>query len=139
MGRDYFGSEVPTLPDKLISAASYLTMGLAGFVWLIVVTIQKAYIKPFLKYHILQSIFLSVILAVLSMVFNIISRASSLIPVVSDIVNTLLFYLVQAPIIFGFPLLSFMIAIVVVYLTVFAVMGKYSYIPWFSDNIRQMI
>jgi uncharacterized membrane protein len=139
MSRDYYGSEVPTVADKLISAASYLTMGLAGFIWLIVVTIQKAYVKPFLKYHILQSIFLSVILAVMSIVFNMIARASNLIPYVSDIVTFILYYLVQAPIIFGFSVLSFIVAIIVVYLTVFAVMGKYSYIPWFSDNIRQMI
>ena len=128
----------PTTVEKIISAASYLTMGIVGFITLIILTIQKAYIKPFLKYHILQSIFLSVLMFISQFIINIISTVGLSIPFVKDfleIVLTLLF----APIFVGFSMVTLLVLSLLLYFAIGAILGKFSYFPWVSDNVRQMI
>ena len=50
----------PYFMEKLVSALSYLTMGFVGFIYLVIVILTKKNLKPFLKYHIFQSIFISI-------------------------------------------------------------------------------
>ena len=38
--------------ERLVAAGTYVTMGMVGFVWLIICAITKSNLRPFLKYHI---------------------------------------------------------------------------------------
>lgn len=134
----YVHYESITVPDKLISVASYFTMGLAGFIYLIVLTLQKATMKSFLKYHIMQSIFVSILLYVITLVIQIIVGVAQHVPVVNDIIRVTL-TLLMGPIVFGFSVVNVLVVCLIIYLSVGAIMSKYSYIPWVSDNIKQML
>ena len=134
----YVHYESITVPDKLISVASYFTMGLAGFVYLIVLTLQKATMKSFLKYHIMQSIFVSVLLYVITLVIQIIVGVAQHVPVVNGIISVTL-TLLMGPIVFGFSVINVLVVCLIIYLSVGVMLSKYSYIPWVSDNIKQML
>ena len=72
--------DTPYMIEKIIAALTYLTMGMVGFIWLIVGLFTKARLKPFLQYHIFQSIFISLTFAVLSTLISWISNLLSFIP-----------------------------------------------------------
>ena len=44
----------PYMIERLVAGFSYLTMGMAGFIWLIISLFTKAALKPFLQYHMLN-------------------------------------------------------------------------------------
>ena len=58
--------------EKIISALSYLTAGVVGFIWLILGAILKLGLRPFLRYHIYQSIFLSFLFFIASIALSLI-------------------------------------------------------------------
>lgn len=136
--RRFGQTETVKTVDKLISIASYLTMGLAGFIYLIVITLQKATMKPFLKYHIMQSIFVSILMYVITLIIQIIVGVARHVPFVNDIIAIILAVL-MGPLIFGFSVLNLLVVCLIIYLCIGAIRGKYSYIPWVSDNIKQML
>ena len=76
----------PYLIERLVAALSYLTMGMVGFVWLIIGLFTKASLKPFLKYHIFQSIFISLGFAVISIFVGWVSNILSFIPLINKLV-----------------------------------------------------
>ncbi len=125
-----------TLADRVISALTYLTMGLVGFIWVIVSFVSGKTLKPFVKFHIFQSIFISVIFYLLKIILGIILGIVKFIPIIGNVVLFFVFYLAQFPVIFGLSLISALLTGLIIYLAVTAFMGKYSYIPWVSDNIR---
>ena len=52
--------------EKILSALSYITAGGVGFVWLIIAAVTKKIVRPFLMYHIMQSIFISILFCLLT-------------------------------------------------------------------------
>ena len=44
--------EMSDMIERVVASLSYLTMGMAGFIWLIVSLFTNARLKPFLQYHI---------------------------------------------------------------------------------------
>lgn len=133
-----YSQNEPLLIEKLIAAFSYLTSGLVGFVWLLIGIFTKNSLRPFLKYHIFQSIFLSIAFFLFSAFLGLIMNILSIIPIVNQIILQFTFYL-NAPMLFGFSLIQAAIYIVVFYLAITSMQGKYSYIPWISDIIKSNI
>ncbi len=131
-------NESPYLIERLIAALSYLTMGMVGFVWLIIGLFTSARLKPFLQYHIFQSIFISLGFAVLSILVGWISNLLSVIPFINKVVAQINF-LLNMPLIFDYSLLQTVIYAFLAYLAITSFMGRFSYIPWVSDIIDQNI
>lgn len=131
-------NESPYLIERLIAALSYLTMGMVGFVWLIIGLFTSARLKPFLQYHIFQSIFISLGFAVLSILVDWISNLLSVIPFINKVVAQINF-LLNMPLIFDYSLLQTVIYAFLAYLAITSFMGRFSYIPWVSDIIDQNI
>ena len=73
--------DTPFMVERIVAALTYLTMGMVGFIWLIIGLFTKARLKPFLQYHIFQSIFISLGFAVLSILIGWISNLLSFIPI----------------------------------------------------------
>ena len=119
--------DTPYMIERIIAALTYLTMGMVGFIWLIAGLFTKARLKPFLQYHIFQSIFIGWL-----------SNLLSFIPIINRLVAQITF-LLNMPLIFDYSLLQAVIYAILIYLAVTAFMGKYSYIPWVSDIIDQNI
>lgn len=131
-------NESPYLIERLIAALSYLTMGMVGFVWLIIGLFTSARLKPFLQYHIFQSIFISLGFAVLSILVGWVSNLLSVIPFINKVVAQINF-LLNMPLIFDYSLLQTAIYAFLAYLAITSFMGRFSYIPWVSDIIDQNI
>ncbi len=128
----------PFMIERLVAGFSYLTMGMAGFIWLIISLFTKAALKPFLQYHIFQSIFISLAFTVLSIFIGWLSNLLSLIPFINTLVAQLNF-LLNMPMFFDYSLIQTVIYLFLIYLAVMAFAGKYSYIPWISDIIDQNV
>ena len=124
----------PYPKEKIIAGTSYLTMGMVGFVWLILGLFTKAKLRPFLQYHIFQSIFISLAFTVISLFLGWLSNLLSLIPIINKIVAQITF-LINMPFLFGYSFLQTIIYTFVIYLAITSFMGKYTYIPWVSDII----
>lgn len=131
-------SEPPYLIERIVAALSYWTMGMVGFIWLIIGLFTKARLKPFLQYHIFQSIFISLGLAVLSIFVGFLSNILSVIPFINKIVAQINF-LLNMPLIFDYSIMQAVIYVFLTYLAVTSLMGRFSYVPWVSDVIDQNI
>lgn len=120
--------------EKLIAAATYV-FPLIGFVYLVIAALMKKDIKPFLKFHIFQSIFLAftiwIVVAGITFAMNLLSY----IPLVKNIVGMVTF-LLNTPILFGFSVVTFVYLLFLVYLVIGVFKGTYSYIPWVTNIIK---
>jgi len=125
----------PVLIEKLIAALSYLTMGTIGFFWLLLGIFTKNKIRPFLQYHIFQSIFISIAFFLLNAFLGLIMNILSFIPLVNQLVLQFTFYL-NAPFIFGFSLIQALMYSIIGYLVVTSAQGRFSYLPYISEIIK---
>ncbi len=119
--------------EKIIASATYLTAGFAGFIWLIIAAIAKKSVRPFLMYHIMQSIFLSILFYLISILGQMVYVILYRIPIINAIPY---FINMPIPILFGLSVIQVCTTAVILYLAVTAFMGMYSYIPWVSDIIK---
>lgn len=125
----------PAPIERIVAPLSYLTMGFVGFIWLIIALFTKARLKHFLQYHIFQSIFISILFAVISILVGWLSNILGLIPVINTIVAQIMFWL-NRPIFFNYSLIQTAIYSLIIYLALTSALGKYSYVIWISDIIE---
>ena len=119
--------------ERILSAATYMTAGGVGFVWLIIAAVLKKQVTPFLMYHILQSIFISICFFLLSILGQMIYVVLYRIP----IINAIPFYInLPIPYVFNLSVIQIVTTSIILYLTITSFMGYYSYIPWVSDVIK---
>ena len=122
--------------ERIISALSYLTMGFVGFIWLIIALIRKTNLTTFLKYHIFQSIFISIGYVLLCLILGFILNLLSFIPIINILAAQIALFF-NAPFIFGYSIIQTAIYILLFYLAITSFMGMYSRIPWVSDIIEE--
>lgn len=130
--------DTPYMIERIVAAASYLTMGMAGFIWLIIALFTKARLKPFLMYHIVQSIMISLLFVILSMFLGWVSNILSFIPLINKLVAQITF-LLNMPLLFDYSLIQIVIYSLLIYLAVTSFLGKFSYIPYLSDLVDQNV
>lgn len=121
--------------DRIVSVTSYLTRGFVGFIVFIILTLMKKPTSPFLRYHVFQSIFLSIILFLTFYLGDILLSFAMMVPVVGNIVMMILTPL-NMPIVLGLSALEILINGTFLYLGIAALFNKYSYLPWVSDIVR---
>ncbi len=130
-----FSQTQPLLIEKVIASLSYITMGLVGFVWLLIGIFTKNNLRPYLKYHVFQSIFISIAYFLASALLGLIMSILSIIPLVNQLVLQITFYF-NAPIIVGFSVIQLAVYAVIAYLVVTCLQGKFSYLPFISEIIE---
>ena len=126
-------SKKPYPIERILSAATYLTAGGVGFVWLIVAAILRKQVAPFLMYHILQSIFLSITFFLLGVMFDFLSIIIYRIPLLNAIP-----YFLNLPmhLFFGMSIIQLITTTIILYLAITSGLGYYSYLPWVSNIIK---
>lgn len=124
--------------EKLISALSYLSMGFVGFIYIIVTVFTKTSLKPFLKYHIFQSIFLSIGYFLLCAFIQLICNILLVIPFINKLVTIILFY-TNTPFIAGLSIVQLFCYSVMAYLIITTFQGKYSFLPYISNIIKSNV
>ena len=124
--------------ERLVAALSYPTMGMVGFIWLILGLFTHAKLRPFMMYHIFQSIFISIALYLLNLLVGFVINILSVIPFVNNLVlNIVMFF--NSPMLFGLSVIQLIISTLLLYLAVTAFGGRYSYVPYVSDIIMQNV
>lgn len=118
--------------ERIIAAGTYLSVGLVGFVWLIIAAIFGKNVTQFLLYHIMQSIFLSIFYFLITQFLGLIFVIISKIP---------LFFIFIAPISFlnNLSVVQILTSLIILYLTIMSFLGYYAYLPWVSDIINKNI
>lgn len=134
----YNNSENPYMIERIVAALTYPTMGMIGFIWLILGLITKARPRVFTLYHIYQSIFLSIAYVFLSLLIGIVVNILSYVPLINKLAAQIVFW-TNAPVFFGYSIIQTIIYAIILYLAVFAFMGRYSYFPWVSEIIKENI
>ena len=119
--------------ERIISAASYLTAGGAGFIWLLIAAIMQKHVTPFLLYHIMQSIFLSILYFIIATLAELVYAILYRIPLINAIPY---FANMPLPFLFGLSAIQGLTTALILYLAITSFMGLYSYIPWVSDIIN---
>lgn len=132
------GYEKPYMIERIVAALSYLTAGMIGFIWLILGVLTKSSLRPFMKYHIFQSIFLSMAYFLLLVIIEQVAIVINFIPIVRNIFSMITFPL-MIPLFFGLSIIQVLIYTLLFYLTVTSFMGRYSYIPWISEIIKKNV
>lgn len=127
---------MPYMIERVIAALSYLTMGFAGFVWLIIGLFTQSKLRPFLQYHIFQSIFISIAYFLLCMILGFLLNILSFVPFINKLVAQITFFF-NAPVLGPYSIIQAVLFGIIIYLTVTSFMGQYSRIPWISDIIDQ--
>lgn len=125
--------------DRLLCVASYLTLGFAGFIWLIFSRVTGRHIKKFVGFNLYQSIFIGIILYLFKILSTIFLNIVMLIPGIKLIVGFLVFYLANYQFVFGFSILHFAFLAYIAYLAWFAFTGRYTEVPWISKTVRQLL
>ncbi len=128
-------NEPPSMIERIVSGLTYPTLGLAGVVWLIIGALTRSYPKKFTMYHIFQSVFLSILYIIVNWIFWQAVNLLSFVPILNRILRQLVYWF-NMPLVLGYSVMQCFIYGVIIYLTVFAFMGLYSYIPWVSDIIK---
>ena len=126
-------SRKPYPIERILSAATYMTAGGVGFVWLIIAALWRKSVTPFLMYHIFQSIFISMAFFLLSVLFELVYVILYKIP----IINAIPYYLsMPLPFALGLSLVQLFTTLVILYLAITSALGYYSYLPWVSEIIK---
>ena len=110
-----------------------MTAGGVGFIWLIIAAVIKKQVTPFLMYHIMQSIFISILFFLVSVLGELVFVILYKIPLINAIP-----YLINAPIpiALGLSLVQLFTTTIILYLAITSGIGYYSYLPWVSDIIK---
>lgn len=141
MVNNYRNNQVVPI-EKIISILSYFTFGMVGFVWIIIGAITKQNLRPFIRFHIFQSIFLSILFFLVSNFLILIINMLQIIPGINILAGILSFFFAVSIINIGTLHLSIVqiaILLLLIYLSIGVLKGKYSYIPWVSDIIKYNI
>lgn len=135
----YDMGDVPSLFERLLVGANYITFGLVGFAWLIINAIRGGKLTSFVQYHIFQSFFLVMFYWLLTVFTSLVAQVLSFIPFINVLVMKILFYF-NAPFFFGqFSVVSGTVTLIIVYLVLTSFQGQFSYIPWVSDVIGKNV
>ena len=126
-------SNKPYPIERILSAATYLTAGGVGFVWLILAAFMRKQVTRFLMYHIMQSIFISILFFLVSILCELVFVILYKIPLINALP-----YLINMPLpfVFGLSIVQIFTTTIILYLAITSGMGYYSYLPWVSTIIK---
>lgn len=133
-----FGERTPFMIERIVVSLSYLTMGFIGFIWLILGAFTKSQSSNFVRYHIFQSIFISILLFILNVLLGIINDVLSVIPFIK-VLTQQVYYLFNAPMFMNYSVIQMAMYLFIAYLMITSALGIYTYVPFVSDIISQNV
>ena len=131
-------TQTPDIKEKAGAVLAYLTLGIWGFIWLLISRKHYYDQKDFIRFHCFQSIFIGILYMFipqgLGILFSLIIQIFSFIPGISFITDSLhvIHGILQAIIRFGSLSL-------IIYCSIFCISGKFTNIPWISQVINRML
>ena len=123
--------------DRIVSVVSYFTFGFFSIIWIIIANVFKKPMSSFLSFNLYQAIFISIVLAILSLMYSIALGLMSALPVIGNIARAFDVFFNQTPIYFTFTLSGLCVAMLLGYVSIMSLLGYKAYIPVISDIINQ--
>lgn len=126
------------IKERLGTAIAYLTLGIWGFIWLLISQRDYYNQKNFIRFHCFQSIFVGILYMFVpqgfAILFSLVIQSIGLIPGTVFITNPIhiIHGILQSTIHYGSLVL-------VIYCVIFCLLGKYTNIPWISQIINRML
>lgn len=125
----------PSFLDRIFSILTYFTFGIFGLIWIVVAYLLKKRNSSFLSFNIYQSIFVSILLTIVSFVYGIAINLMSIIPFVGKFVAAFDVFFNQTPLYFGFTFSGLLVTLLVFYFSIFSFFGKKPNVPLVSDIV----
>jgi len=122
--------------DRIVSILTYSTMGIFGLIWLIFTHLTKKRISQYVSFNIYQSIFISVIFAVIHYIYEIGSSLVKMIPFIGGLFDKLDIILNHTPILFAPSITGLLLLVFISYLILISLIGRKPFIPYISDIIQ---
>lgn len=120
--------------DRIISFFTYISAGWVGFIYCIILYIGKKNPSHFLRFNVFQSIFISLLYFVLASVIGFVSNILLHIPILNAIISWFIL-LFNKPIFLQYSIIQTLTVILVLYLSITSLLGKYPRILWISKII----
>ena len=127
-----------TITDRIVSAVSYITMGWGGLIWLIIMAFRRANLSRFVRFNILQSIFMSFLYFILAACIGFIFNILAAIPFINLVAAQIVLFL-NKEFLFHYSLVQLFVTGIVLYMTIFSGMGKYPRIYIVSNLIDKQL
>ena len=125
------------IQDRIISIISYFTFGFFSIIWIIIANVFRKPISSFLGFNLYQAIFISIVLAILSLVYSIALGLMGAIPIIGNIARAFDIFFNQTPIYYTFTLSGLCVTMLLCYVSIMSLLGFKAYIPAISDIIEQ--
>ena len=122
--------------DRIVSILAYYTFGIFSIIWIVFANITKKRITPYLLFNLYQAIFVSVVLAVISLLYSIAINFLSVIPFIGKIAVWFDTFFNSNPFYFSFTISGLLVTLLVLYFSVICLIGKRPYLPVVSDIIN---
>ena len=124
-----------TIIDRIVSVLSYYTFGIFSIIWIIFANVTKRRISSYLSFNLYQAIFVSVFLAVISLIYSIAINFISVIPFIGNLAKSFDLFFNQTPLYYTFSISGLLVTILTTYLAIMSLLGKKPYLPVVSDII----
>ena len=122
--------------DRLISILAYFTFGIFSLIWIIFANLTKKPITPYLAFNLYQAIFLSIVFAVISLIYSIAINLISVVPFIGNFAKWIDVAINQTPLYFTFTITGLITTLIVCYLSFLCIIGKKPRLPLISDIIK---
>ncbi len=137
--------KIKILPiEKIVSVLSYVTMGIIGLIWIIIAHFMNRKIKYFLLYNIVQSMIISIILAIFKLLTDILLLLVSKIHFL-DFLAAIVNLLISVKIVrfqtigLSFSLIELLVFLLLVYICIGIFFGRIFYIPFLTDFMQKIL
>ena len=127
-----------SITDRLVSAVSYVTMGWGGLVWLIIMAFKRANLSRFVRYNILQSIFVSFLYFILAFLIGVIFNLLSYVPFLNILIAKIVLFF-NSEILFHYSIIQILIIGIILYMTLVSFNGKYPRLYMVSNLIDKQL
>lgn len=125
-----------TITDKFVSILAYITFGMFSIVWLIFANVTRRRISPFLSFNIYQAIFVSVIFAVISLIYGIAINLLSVVPIIGTLAKKFDIFFNATPMYFSCTISGLFVTMFLMYLVLMVLASQKPYVPIVSDIIN---
>lgn len=128
--------------EKIIAILSYYSMGIVGLIWFLIAHFTKNRVKPFLRYNIIQSMLISILLAIFHITLSIILSIFAIIPVLNVIAGQINFFLSFKLIkLLGlsFSIIELFIFILLGYIVIGILLGRIFYLPFLTKVVKKIM
>ncbi len=125
-----------SIGDRIISVLAYFTFGIFSLIWLVFAYATRKTISQYLIYNLYQAIFVSIVLAVISLIYSIAINFISVIPIVGNIAKSFDLFFNQTPLYYTYTVSGLLVTLIVLYLSVISLLGLKPYLPVISDMVN---